>query len=318
MPNSDHFDGHRFFNPTLPVGQAKKSFFKGMSMWLATPKAKWPKKLANHATPNFKHIINDEVAVTFVNHVTFVLQFKGFNVLTDPMWSKRASPFRLLGPKRVRKPGVEIDSLPQIDLIIISHNHYDHLDVKSLKKLNKKFAPIVIVPLGNGALIKSLGFTQVHELDWWETKQVNTQINVTLTPMQHWSARTMNDQYKALWGSYVIESAGKKIFFGGDGGYCTHFADIYTKFGSMDLALLGIGAYEPRWFMQLMHTNPEEAVKAHLDLHAKQSIGMHFNTFQLSAEAIDQPVKDLQLAKNKYKIADDQFIILAEGQTKLF
>lgn len=317
MNDMKHHDGERFFNTGLP--RKAKSFFKGLSMWLSTPKSQWPETVANTAIPDVnKNIADNQVSVTYVNHVTFLLQFNGLTVLTDPVWCKRASPFKFMGPARVRKPGISLDNLPKIDLILISHNHYDHLDAKTLKQLNKKFSPKVFCPLGDGKLISSLGFKDVEEFDWWNNNQVNDQIKITFTPMQHWSARGLFDQYKSLWGSYVIEYNNKNIFFGGDGGYCEHFKQIRQKIGAFDLSFVGIGSYEPRWFMQDMHTNPEEAAQIHLDLNSKLSVGMHFGTFQLSAESIDQPIIDLQIAKNKLQIPDNEFITMDVGQTKVF
>lgn len=317
MTEQKHTDGRRFFNPTLP--SARKTFWQGLRMWITTPKAKWPKFVANTAIPNIqKSIADGTIAVTFINHVTFLLQIPGLNILTDPVWSKRTSPIKWLGPKRVRNPGVALEDLPPIDIVLISHNHYDHLDVETLSYLHKKHNAKLCFAMGDSRIISKLGITNYHELDWWNTVKINDNTNITFTPTQHWSARGLNDQNISLWGSYVIEHNGKKIFFGGDGGYCTHFRDINDKFGAFDLAFIGIGAYEPRWFMQNMHTNPEEAVLIHKDLQSKLSIGMHFGTFQLSAEGIDQPLIDLHAAKAKYKIPEHEFITLKEGETRIF
>lgn len=312
-----HFNGKIFFNPTLDANK-KKSFWEGVKMWCTTPKAKWPKFVANTFLPNLPIRVNEnEIAVTFVNHVTFLLQLPGLNILTDPQWSARTSPFSWLGPKRVRNPGIELDALPNIDLIIISHNHYDHLDLRTLEFLNNKFSPKIFIPMGDRRVLAKEQF-KIVEFDWWDAQNINDITRVNFTPMQHWSNRGLFDVYKSLWGSYVIEHNNKKIFFGGDGGYCSHFASIQQKFGAFDLSFLGIGAYEPRWFMQDMHTNPEEAVLAHLDLKSKLSIGMHFGTFQLSAEAIDQPLIDLDAAKKKLNIQSEDFITLEVGETRIF
>lgn len=314
-----HTDGRRFYNPTLNNNGDRKSFFQGMKMWLSTPKATWPKFIANTATPNIqKNVAQNQIAVTFVNHVTFLLQLPGLNILTDPVWCKRASPLKWLGPKRVREPGISLQELPPIDLVLISHNHYDHLDTETIQYIAEKFAPTFCFAMGDSRIINKLGVKQYHELDWWQSINIDSATQVTYTPMQHWSARTLFDQYRSLWGSYVIEHNGKKIFFGGDGGYCTHFKDIQQKFGDFDLSFIGIGSYEPRWFMKNMHTNPEEAVLIHQDLQSKLSIGMHFGTFQLSAEAMEQPVIDLQTAMQKHHIAPADFITLQEGETRIF
>jgi L-ascorbate metabolism protein UlaG (beta-lactamase superfamily) len=317
MPPSDHFNGKVFFNPTNAI--PKHSFFAALRMWFTTPKAVWPKHVFNTATPRLDiPLTTNELALTFINHATFLIQINGLNIITDPVWAKRVSPIPLLGPKRVRKPGVAFKDLPKIDLILISHNHYDHLDVKTLKRLKRRFDPKVLVPLGDKELIESLGFKNVHEFDWWGSIEINKTTKISFLPTQHFSSRTLFDHSKSLWGSYIIESNSKSIYFGGDAGYSTHYLEIFKRFGAMDVALLGIGAYEPSWFMQHMHMNPAEAVRAHLDLQSKQSIGMHFGTFQLSAEAIDQPVIDLLQAKKQAEITDNSFIVMTEGETKLF
>jgi L-ascorbate metabolism protein UlaG (beta-lactamase superfamily) len=312
---SEHFDGERFFNPKSSF--VHHNFFKGLRMWLSTPKAKWPKHVEHTGIPRLNEKLSpQQAAITFVNHATFLLQLDGLNILTDPVWSKRVSPFTWLGPKRVRKPGIAFDELPNIDLIIISHNHYDHMDLKTLKRL-RKFNPKVIVPIGDKALMQAIGLKDVVELDWWEEVEINTSTKIVFAPTKHFSSRSLVDHNCSLWGSYIIQSHGKQIYFGGDAAYSHHYHDIFSKFGSVDLALLGIGAYEPSWFMRESHMSPAEAVQAHLDLHAKLSIGMHFGTFQLSSEAIQQPIYDLKTGLNRLGVAEESFITISEGDTKV-
>ena len=191
----------------------------------------------------------NEVAITFVNHATFLIQTGGITILTDPVWSERASPFRRIGPKRVRKPGVAFKVLPAVDIVLLSHNHYDHLDVSTLTKLRQRFAPTVLTAAGVAKIVAPIGFKDVRELDWWDKIQFNDTLNVTFVPAQHFSARGLFDRQKCLWGSYMIESRGCRVYFAGDTGYSTHFSDIRNRLGSPDIAMLGIGAYEPRWFM---------------------------------------------------------------------
>ncbi len=315
---SDHHDGRRFFNTTLAM-QDEHSFFTGMKMWLGTKKYPWPKFVENTVKPQLPARLDaDQVAITFVNHVTFLIQIAGLNILSDPIWSKRASPFSWIGPARVRDPAVAFTDLPKIDVVIISHNHYDHLDLPTLKALQHKFAPLFLVPAGDKALLQKAGCLNVQELDWWDNVQINSITSITYTPTQHFSARTLWDRSKSLWGSYVINAGGKLIYFGGDAGYSTHYADIYKKFGSMDISLLGIGAYEPNWFMRNMHMTPADAVQAHLDLHSKHSIGMHYGTFRLSAEGIDKPVLDLKIALDKKLIPGSDFITMEHGATNIY
>jgi L-ascorbate metabolism protein UlaG (beta-lactamase superfamily) len=260
----------------------------------------------------------DDVAITFVNHATFLIQTDGMTILTDPVWSERASPFRRIGPKRVRHPGVAFADLPRIDLILLSHNHYDHLDVATLARLRATFAPTVLAAAGDRRLLAPLGFARVHELDWWDEHQFGDTLKVTFVPAQHFSARGLFDRRKSLWGGYMIESRGRRVYFGGDTGYASHFSEIKTRLGSPDIAMLGIGAYEPRWFMQPIHMNPAEAVCAHRDLGSRHSIGMHFGTFQLTTEAIDQPQADLRRALAESGIPDSEFVTLHEGETRIY
>lgn len=314
---SDHFDGKKFFNPTLEEQHSPS--FSDLFRMMREKRSKWPEQVENKgvAKLNEKLGVND-VAVTFVNHVTFLIQFQGLNILTDPVWSERASPFSWIGPKRVREPGVKIADLPHIDLILISHNHYDHLDVATLKELNQLFAPKVLVPIGDKELLESIGITDVEELDWWDSVDITPDTRITFTPTQHASARGLFDRNKSLWGSYFIQHHNKRVYFGGDGGYSSHFIDTKDRLGSPDIALLGIGSYEPRFFMQAIHMNPAEALVAHKDLGATLSIGMHFGTFQLSKEAIDQPIIDLDIALEKENMTREEFTVLDEGETRIY
>jgi L-ascorbate metabolism protein UlaG (beta-lactamase superfamily) len=317
IPRSDHFDGNRFFNPTLPKGFAVS--LRSALRMAREPRSRWPAWVENKGV----HRLNetravDEVAVTFVNHATFVIQTGGITILTDPVWSERTSPLRRIGPKRVRKPGVAFEELPRVDIILLSHNHYDHLDIATLTQLRQSFDPTVLAAAGDARLVGPLGFKDMRELDWWDEIEFNETLKVTFVPAQHFSARGLLDRQRSLWGSYMIESRGRRVYFGGDTGYSTHFSDIRTRLGSPDIAMLGIGSYEPRWFMKPMHMNPAEAVCAHRDLGSRQSIGMHFGTFQLSAEAIDQPQTDLKRALLEGGIPESEFVTLHEGETRIY
>jgi L-ascorbate metabolism protein UlaG (beta-lactamase superfamily) len=286
---------------------------------LRSPRSRWPAWVENKGVPRLNEMLGaNEVAITFVNHATFLIQTGGTTMLTDPVWSERASPFRRIGPKRVRKPGVAFEVLPAVDIVLLSHNHYDHLDVATLTKLRQRFAPTVLAAAGDRRIVGPIGFKDVRELDWWDKIQFNDTLNVTFVPAQHFSARGLFDRQKSLWGGYMIESRGCRVYFAGDAGYSTHFSDIRNRLGSSDIAMLGIGAYEPRWFMKPFHMNPAEAVCAHRDLGSKQSIGMHFGTFQLTAEAIDQPRKDLTRALSEASIRETEFVTLEEGETRIY
>jgi len=313
---SDHYDGKKFYNPTHPEDQ---SFWEIVKFLLTSDKQKWPKSVNNnpHLTLN-SDLTQDQVAITFVNHASVLIQIRGMNILTDPIWSERASPLSWIGPKRVRAPGIPFEKLPRIDVVLISHNHYDHLDLKTVKRLNDAFKPKFFVPPGDLDLLKDHGIQNVFELDWWDKQSLSAGVEVQMAPTQHFSARGLFDSFKSLWGSYVIAFYGHRIYFGGDTACSVHFKDIREKIGPLDIALLPIGAYEPRWFMKQVHMNPEEAVQAHLDLGSNQSIGIHFGTFQLSDEQIDQPLIDLKIAINKAALKDSSFIVLPEGNTRLY
>lgn len=315
-PRSDHFDGARFYNPTLP-GTSGPGFADVFKMVLQG-RTKWPSSVPNEGVPRiYERLGAGDIAVTFVNHATFLFQIEGLNILTDPIWSNRAGPSNMIGPARVRLPGVKFDDLSRIDLVLISHNHYDHLDLETLKRLHQKFAPRVLVPLGNRTLVEATGIRDVREVDWWESVTMPG-VTITFAPTQHFSARGLFDRQKSLWGSYMIQDEKRQIYFGGDAAYSTHYAEIGKRLGSPDISLLGIGSYEPRFFMQPMHMNPAEAVQAHEDLGSKQSIAMHFGTFQMSSEGIDQPLRDLKTALFKKGIPQERFVALHEGETRIY
>jgi L-ascorbate metabolism protein UlaG (beta-lactamase superfamily) len=305
---TDHYNGKIFYMPTND--SPPKGFFDFIKWKLDGNSENWPDKVI----PPIVQAIpapapTDKMIVTFVNHSTFLIQVDGMNILTDPIWAKRASPFSFAGPRRVHAPGISFEALPHIDAVIISHNHYDHMDSETIKKLEDAFSPIFIIPLANAEKMKSFGAKKVVELDWWNSVNITAEIKITLTPARHWSGRTPYDKRESLWGSYYIVTKKERIYFAGDTAYGTHFAEIEKKMGAPNLALLPIGAYEPRWFMKSEHMNPEEAVLAHLDLHAKHSIGMHFGTFKLTNEAIDTPVKDLQIAKEKLHVSNFETLV---------
>jgi L-ascorbate metabolism protein UlaG (beta-lactamase superfamily) len=236
------------------------------------------------------------------------------SILTDPMYSQRAGPLNVLGPRRVRQPAVPFDDLPPISVVLLSHNHYDHCDRRTLRKLARRFDPVVITPLGNGALVRSSGIRRVEELDWWQEAKTSA-LPVTLTPAQHFSARGPFDRNRALWGGFMIVADGARMFFAGDTAYAPLFRDVGQRFEPIDLALLPIGAYEPRWFMQPVHMNPAEAVQAHLDLGASESVGMHFGTFHLTTEGIDEPLRALDEACRARNIPRFRFRTLPFGES---
>jgi len=314
-PKTDHFDGERFFNPVGSTGRS----FADVRRWRRTSQpVPWPQWVENRASPALpKQLAPGEIALTFVNHITFLVQFRGLNILTDPVYSQRVSPFTSVGPQRVRAPGLPFQDLPKIDLVLVSHNHYDHLDMPTLVRLQRAHSPCFVTSLGNKPLLESFGLRNVHELDWWQSVSVpNGQ--VTMTPARHWSARSPRNRNRTLWGGFVVEADGRRLFFAGDTGYGTHFKEVRERCGSLDLCLLPIGAYEPRWFMEEQHMNPDDAVRAHLDLQTPLSIGTHFGCFRLTDEGIDDPVIDLAAARRRHDVAPEGFQVLETGETRTF
>jgi L-ascorbate metabolism protein UlaG (beta-lactamase superfamily) len=308
-PRTDHFDGRRFFNPNGANGQP----FWMVPPLLLTPRTRWPAEFPAEPrqppTPG-----PNEVVVTFVGHATFLIQAGTTNVLIDPMYSRRASPVSFAGPRRVRAPGVRLEDLPTISLVLLSHNHYDHCDLGTLRLLEDRFHPRFVTPLGNGRLLRSAGIRQLEEIDWWQTASA-APLPITLTPAQHFSARGPFDRNRALWGGFLVEAGGHRILHAGDSGYGPHFREIGARLGPIDLALLPIGAYEPRWFMKDIHMDPAEAVQAHLDLAARRSIAMHFGTFQLTPEGIDEPVRELAKALRERGVPAERFRTAEVGES---
>ncbi|MDX1960294.1 MAG: MBL fold metallo-hydrolase [Leptospiraceae bacterium] len=257
-----------------------------------------------------------KLSVTWIGHATTLVQVDGLNILTDPIWSERCSPVSFAGPKRYTPPGISIDDLPNIDIVVISHNHYDHMDIPTLKLLEKKFRPVFIVGLKNKKFLVKEGLTNVREMDWWESINVRN-LKVTFTPTQHFSSRGVFDRDATLWGSYVLEGKKNKIYFAGDTGYSSSFKMIGEKFPEIDIAILPIGAYEPIWFMQPIHMSPKESVQSFLDLNAKYMVPMHYLTFVLTDEALDEPLKITKELMQKNSSLD-RLLDLKIGETKIF
>jgi N-acyl-phosphatidylethanolamine-hydrolysing phospholipase D len=264
-----------------------------------------------------------EFAVTWIGHATALVQVGGLNILTDPHFSDRASPVQWMGPKRWQPPALRARDLPHVDLVLISHNHYDHLDADSVAALNAQAGgpPRFVVPLGLDRWLEGAGVAQVRALDWWDRIDVQG-FAVHLVPAQHWSRRTLADTNTTLWGGFVVEApaargeAARRVYWAGDSGWSErHFSDIGARFAPIDLALLPIGAYEPRWFMRQQHVNPEEAVRIHRSIGARRSLGIHWGTFQLTDEALDAPLRELEVALRAAGLSADDFRTLRPGQT---
>jgi L-ascorbate metabolism protein UlaG (beta-lactamase superfamily) len=297
---------------------------------LKAPKAPWPSHVAQntHATPK-RQSPSPFITSYLIGHSSILIQLPQMNILTDPVWAQRAGPLTLIGPKRVRPPAIQLKNLPPIDCVLVSHNHYDHMDIQTLKKLQEAFDPLFLVPLGDKALLNQQGILQVEEMALWDhitiknSKESNAEgTTIHFVPSQHWSARSINDQNHSLWGGYIIEQVIEqkkvRLYFAGDTGLGPFVEEIHTRFPSIDLGFLPIGAYEPRWFMSEAHVNPEESVTIHQKLQIRQSLAIHHSTFQLTSEAIDAPFKDLTAALQKAQLPLDVFAVPAFGRPITF
>ena len=316
-PISDHFDGVRFFDPD---GVPPKSL-RDVLRWQfgsRRQRAIWPSWAPSpHADQPPPRVTGDKVRLSFVGHASWLIQVSGLNILVDPVWSARVSPFSFAGPKRRNDPGIAFEALPNIDVVLVSHGHYDHLDVPTLSRLAATFAPRVVTPLGNDIAMRLADpAIRAEAFDWHDRVELGNGLNVTLVATRHWSARGMFDRNRALWASFVLETPIGKIYIVGDSGYGegAHFRRVGEAHGPIRLALLPIGAYEPRWFMRDQHMNPEDAVKALGDCGATQALAHHHFTFQLTDEAMDAPAIALGEALDAAKIPREKFAVLKPGQ----
>jgi L-ascorbate metabolism protein UlaG (beta-lactamase superfamily) len=314
-PPSDHFDGQRFFNP----GDDQSRGFADFLRWQATKRAvPWPETYPSpyQDTPP-PRVDGSNPRISLVGHATFLIQIAGFNILTDPVWSERASPFSFAGPRRYNPPGITFDQLPRIDVVLISHNHYDHLDLSTVERLWKRDQPRVIAPLGNDTIIRAHAPSiPVTAMDWNDRLEAARGLTVFAEPAHHWSARATNDRNHALWAAFVVRAAGRSIYFAGDTGFGggRHFERTAARHSNVDVALLPIGAYEPRWFMASNHMNPSDAVSAFRILRAQSALGYHWGTFRLTDEGVDQPVHDLAVALEADGIPARRFVPMRPGR----
>jgi L-ascorbate metabolism protein UlaG (beta-lactamase superfamily) len=314
-PVSDHFDGTVFFNPN---GVEPGGFLDLMRWQLNGQKQKWPESYPSPfpQTKPAVRVVGDKLVVTFVGHASFLYQTGGKNILVDPVWSDRTSPVSFAGPRRVNAPGIMFENLPPVDIVIVTHNHYDHLDIATLAKLVAVHNPLIITPLGNDTIIKNaIPEARFAAMDWGQTHDA-APLKLHCEPCHHWSARGSFDRRHALWAAFVIESPAGKIYHMGDTGFHSgiNYKVAGEKHKAFKIATLPIGAYEPRWFMQGQHQNPSEAVEGLKLLNAERALGHHWGTVQLTDESVEAPLEALQKALVKSDISKDRFLALRAGQ----
>ena len=295
------------------AGKSFREFLK----WSFTNKK--PELVAIDSSDEWKELTPSSTDyLVWIGHATYLINKDGLTILTDPVFSKRASPVRFAGPKRLIPPAIPIDKLPKIDVITVSHNHYDHLDLKSLKMIYKANPnAIFLVPKGDKRRLERRGIENVKEFLWWEEIEINGS-KFTFTPVQHWSARGIADRNKSLWGGWFMELKTESIYHAGDTGYSDDFIETKKRLGSPSLSLIPVGAYAPRWFMKTNHVNPPEAIQVALDLESKRNFGMHWGTFQLTDEEIMEPPELLKQSLKELGLSEEFFRVLTPGEVVEF
>ncbi len=294
-PRSDHFDGTRFFYPGLPPSDKD---LRDILKWKLKEKAaRWPALV-----PARSGIVPEPsvagLRVTHVGHASYLLQTAGQNILVDPVWSERASPFQRLGPRRHNPPAISFRDLPAIHAVLLTHNHYDHLDLPTIQQLWAKHRPRIYAPLGNDAVIRAAAPVEVETGDWWQSFLLPGELRLTIVPAHHWSSRALRDRRMALWGGFVLQGPSGTVYCAGDTAYRDGalFQEIGRLFEPIVLAMLPIGAYAPRWFMRTQHADPEEAVRMARECGARTALGVHWGTFQLTDEPPEEPAERLRAA----------------------
>ncbi len=316
---SDHFDGTRYSNPHAPQnppsppGQA----FRWLWKWVfRTNFSTWPKQTDFlPGVPPVSQASDSSLFITAVGHGTFLIQMDGVNILTDPIWSERCSPFSWVGPKRKHEPGIRFEDLPPIDVALVSHNHYDHLDLPTLKRLAETGMPRAVVPLGNMSIMERSGIPNIEELDWWQSVNLTSNITITLVPAQHFSGRTLWDRNKSLWGGFVISGPSGNVLYSGDTGYGPHFREIARRFSPIRVALLPISPFRPsqpgdptQEYRRVIHMGPSDAVQAHLDLGTPVSIAAHYQVFQLGFDGFHDAVDALAASLEEHGMEPIAFV----------
>ncbi len=288
-PETDHFDGVLFFHPGLR--SSDKSLWELLKWRMNGKRTAWPEAVHAHSGIRFSTAVSD-LRITHVGHASLLIQVAGLNILVDPVWAERASPLRWAGPRRRNPPAVRLQDLPPIQVILVTHNHYDHLDVRTIRDLWEAHHPTIIAPLGNDAIMRSFAdHIKVETGDWWQAFPLSSELRVTIVPSYHWSSRTLRDRRMALWGGFVLEAPAGVVYCAGDTAYRDGaiFRDIGERFGPPIVAVLPIGGYAPRWFMKVQHANPREALQIASACGAQQVLGIHWDTFPLTDEPYNEP-----------------------------
>jgi L-ascorbate metabolism protein UlaG (beta-lactamase superfamily) len=314
-PVSDHFDGIRFFNPQ---GRPNTGFTQFLRWQLGGGREAWPETYPSpHRDRPPERVDGSRLRVSFVGHASVLIQTQGLNILHDPVLSERASPFGFVGPKRLQDPGIAFADLPPLDLILVSHNHYDHLDLGSLSRLRASHPQArIITPLGNDTIMHAHDpALQASAHDWGDRIALSSDVVLHVEPMHHWSARGLLDRRMALWAAFVIETPGGKLYLVGDSGYNEgrYFTKAREKHGGFRFAFLPIGAYEPRWFMSAQHMNPDDAVRAFRDCGARHALAHHWGTFRLTNEGIERPLADFKTALATHGVSPEVFRAMQPG-----
>jgi L-ascorbate metabolism protein UlaG (beta-lactamase superfamily) len=290
-PRSDHFDGRHFFNEE-PFEEQQPS---ELVRWqLSRKRGRWPDSAAIAGPAPPARVGGGVLRVTMVNHATVLLQMDSMNILTDPVWSAKVGLEGQFGVRRHRPPGIPFDSLPKIDVVLISHDHYDHMDLPSLRRLQQRYHPRIITGLGNPGYLASQGVQGGEQLDWWQSVSLARGVRVTAVPARHWSGRTLTDRYERLWAGFVIEGARDTVYFAGDTGWGRMYRELHARWGRFTLALLPVSPFRPRWYMARKHLSPDDAVRAAIETRSAMVIPIHWGTFELGDDGESEAVDTLR------------------------
>jgi len=290
-PRTDHFDGRHFFNEE-PFEEQKPS---ELARWqLSRHRGRWPDSAAIAEPAPPARVGGGVLRVTMVNHATVLLQMDSLNILTDPVWSEKVGLEGQFGVRRHRPPGIPFDSLPQIDIVLISHDHYDHMDLPSLRRLQQRYHPRIITGLGNPGYLATQGIQGAEQLDWWQSASLARGVRLTAVPARHWSGRTLSDRYERLWEGFVIEGATDTVYFAGDTGWGRMYRELHDKWSRFTLALLPVAPFRPRWYMARKHLGPDDAVRVAAETRSAMVIPIHWGTFELGDDGESEAVDTLR------------------------